>query len=502
MRRKSYSEEQLNILKKYYPTGDWDNILSAFPDKNRETIGAIARNNGIRRTKNNKRDLNIAGNKYGLLTAVRRSDVDKWICKCDCGKDSIVPIYALLEGRIKSCGCLRHVPAKNAKDFTGQIFGMLKAVERLTNYNGTGETSYRCICDCGTEKIVKSGNLRSGHTRSCGGKVHTRKDFEILNYELDSSEKTYYIYKHTSPSGKVYIGITKQKPERRFRNGDGYKTQKAFYRAIEKYGWESFKHEIIEEGLTEKEAYEKEAYYIEKVYNSFAPNGYNTREGGIHARVLITPVIQYYHGKPVNYFEGMKQAVKKLGICAATIKKHSGEENAIEGYYFEIYPKIKPYKVDVDLRELNDIKHYCVKDIVENKWKTGTINRIKSLTKQVNKYSLDGKFIETFSSIKDASRSIEGSTEEAIYAAINPKRQGETAYGFMWRYDNGDYSDISAVVRKNWKKIVQIDKRTGKVIKVYQSMSGVAKDLKVSMYKIRVACNGKDSFDDFVLKYE
>ena len=81
------------------------------------------------------------------------------------------------------------------------------------------------------------------------------KDFELLDYELDDKNKTYYVYRHISPNGKSYIGITKQEPTRRFQNGNGYKTQRAFYRAIQKYGWDSFKHEILEEGLTEKEAY-------------------------------------------------------------------------------------------------------------------------------------------------------------------------------------------------------------------------------------------------------
>ena len=44
-----------------------------------------------------------------------------------------------------------------------------------------------------------------------------------------------YIYKHTSPSGKVYIGQTCQKPEHRWDNGKGYKSG-YFASAIKKYG--------------------------------------------------------------------------------------------------------------------------------------------------------------------------------------------------------------------------------------------------------------------------
>lgn len=502
MRKRTYSEEQLNIIKEYYPQGDWEKILPFFQGKTKADIRAIARKNGIKRLKDLKKDCDITGKKYGMLTAVSRLDEERWLCKCDCGNETEVSIYSLLNNNIKSCGCLRHRSAVNAKDFTGMRFGMLEVVEKLSRYNGTKETFYRCRCDCGKEKIIRSGNLSSGHTRSCGGRNHRRKEFEVLNYELDDSEQTYYVYRHISPSGKSYIGITKQNPERRFQNGAGYKTQKVFYRAIEKYGWDSFEHEIVESGLTEKEAYEKEAYYIDEVYKSYAPNGYNIREGGIHAQHYIMPVIQYYNSQPVNYFEGVNQAVKKLDICAATIKKHLGKENAIQGYYFEILPWIMPHNVDVELIELEDEHHYCIKDIVEKEWKSKTVKRNKSLIKPVNRYTLQGKYIETFLSIKEAIRTIPGAKEEGVYAAVNPNRQGETAYGFMWKYDDGNHENINPVKYKNRRMISKIDKKTGKVIREYKSMSEAAKDLNVSMNKIRIACGGRDSFGDFVLRYK
>lgn len=61
--------------------------------------------------------------------------------------------------------------------------------------------------------------------------------------------KKYVIYKHISPSGKIYVGQTNQIPNIRFRNGNGYKSSKKFYNSILKYGWENFKHEILFEGL-------------------------------------------------------------------------------------------------------------------------------------------------------------------------------------------------------------------------------------------------------------
>ena len=73
--------------------------------------------------------------------------------------------------------------------------------------------------------------------------------------EIDyRKNNNYSVYIHISPSNKYYVGITKLEPSRRWgKNGCGYKKQ-GFYNAIQKYGWDNFKHEIIAEHLTESEA--------------------------------------------------------------------------------------------------------------------------------------------------------------------------------------------------------------------------------------------------------
>ena len=69
---------------------------------------------------------------------------------------------------------------------------------------------------------------------------------------------------HVSPNNKRYIGITCQEdPKRRWgSNGCGYIDNEYFWRAIKKYGWQNFKHEILFDGLTEKEAKQKEIELI------------------------------------------------------------------------------------------------------------------------------------------------------------------------------------------------------------------------------------------------
>lgn len=52
-------------------------------------------------------------------------------------------------------------------DRTGQRFGRLLVIERVAN-DKYGRARWLCRCDCGGEKIVKSGNLRSGVSSSCG----------------------------------------------------------------------------------------------------------------------------------------------------------------------------------------------------------------------------------------------------------------------------------------------------------------------------------------------
>lgn len=91
----------------------------------------------------------------------------------------------------------------------------------------------------------------------------------------------YTVYRHTTPSGKVYVGITKQKPERRWRNGNGYKENEHFYRAILKYGWKNIKHEIIcQAPMNAAQAGAVEKSFIH-LYDSTNPDkGYNHSIGG------------------------------------------------------------------------------------------------------------------------------------------------------------------------------------------------------------------------------
>jgi group I intron endonuclease len=93
--------------------------------------------------------------------------------------------------------------------------------------------------------------------------------------------ETYTVYIHTSPTNKIYVGITCQTNlNRRWQNGQGYRTQRRFYRAIKKYGWENIKHVIVAQGLTKEEAEQKEIELIKKYESTNPQKGYNIENGG------------------------------------------------------------------------------------------------------------------------------------------------------------------------------------------------------------------------------
>ena len=92
--------------------------------------------------------------------------------------------------------------------------------------------------------------------------------------------KKYIVYKHTTPSGKVYIGITGNTVERRWQNGRNYKSNKHFTNAIKKYGWDNIKHEILSDNLTKEQAEEKEILLIKKYKSNNMNYGYNVENGG------------------------------------------------------------------------------------------------------------------------------------------------------------------------------------------------------------------------------
>jgi len=116
----------------------------------------------------------LAGRRFGRLVVVSHHSADKWgsqrwLCKCDCGKEKVVVSGHLKNGNTRSCGCYRVDTGKaKVKDLIGETFGRLKVVSRDGN-DDFGHAKWLCECSCGNVVSVLGDNLsRNNHTTSCG----------------------------------------------------------------------------------------------------------------------------------------------------------------------------------------------------------------------------------------------------------------------------------------------------------------------------------------------
>lgn len=229
--------------------------------------------------------------------------------------------------------------------------------------------------------------------------------------DTQTNTNKYIVYKHTSPSGKVYIGITKKSPKSRWNNGKGYASQQLFYRAIKKYGWDKFKHEILFENLTHDEACKKEIELI-RFYKS-QKLSYNQTDGGEGFLGFSKP--GWNKGIPCS--EEMKKHLSKLakerGISQEQRKKMIDAERAREYKHTqEIRDKISKARKGMKFSE-EHIRHIhesgtCFKK-GQTPWNKGITTPQETREKIGNNNSKTKKVIDTetgkiYFSLKDLIR--------------------------------------------------------------------------------------------------
>ncbi len=118
----------------------------------------------------------------------------------------------------------------------------------------------------------------------------------------------YYVYVHTVPNGKIYIGRTKE-PVRRWNNGEGYKENQTFYNDILNYGWKNIKHEIIAACEDKEYAMKLESVLIALMKSEHKEYGYNQTS---------------------IYNDAMKKYIERTEIHGATLEKTGSEESIFE----------------------------------------------------------------------------------------------------------------------------------------------------------------------------
>lgn len=148
--------------------------------------------------------IDLTGQRFGRLTVIKIYDDKehiyknwgaKWVCKCDCGEETIVNSYDLRNGKVQSCGCLRKEVISDLRTkeiMLGERFGKLTVIKYL--YNKDGHAWWKCKCDCGNIISVTGVALRAKQKMSCGCLV-SRGEALIESFLIDL--KINYIHQYS-----------------------------------------------------------------------------------------------------------------------------------------------------------------------------------------------------------------------------------------------------------------------------------------------------------------
>ena len=223
---------------------------------------------------------------------------------------------------------------------------------------------------------------------------------------------SYLIYKHTVPNGKVYIGLTARTARERWKNGNGYKHNPHFTSAIEKYGWENIKHEILFENLSKEEACQKEIELI-KIYNATNREfGYNQSTGGEYASGHHT------------VSKKMLEANRRIGLQRRGAKLP-------EEYRIHISDSKKEEKNPMYGRRFSEEHKRKISEANKGKTKGRFVGGKSVRAKRVSMYSLNGEYIKTFGSTTEAGREIKKHYSNIVKCCTG---QQKTVGGYRWIY--------------------------------------------------------------------
>lgn len=231
----------------------------------------------------------------------------------------------------------------------------------------------------------------------------------------------YTVYVHETPNGKRYVGITCCDVKRRWDNGRGYKNNRHFWRAIQKYDWSNIEHYIIFEGLTKEQAENKEIELI-ALWNTTNPEcGYNHENGG-NGKGKVTEKTKKKLAKATkDYFRTHTHPSLGTHMSEESKLKLSQSRKGIK-WSSETRQKI--------LQTKKENPYHHTKESVD-KIKQSNKDNYKKWSKKVCQYNLSGEYLGTFDSIRDASRST-GVNRTQISSCCHEKSL--SAGGYYWRF--------------------------------------------------------------------
>ena len=214
----------------------------------------------------------------------------------------------------------------------------------------------------------------------------------------------YCVYRHTSPNGKMYVGVTRGTTKQRWKSGSGYKRQPRFYNAIQKYGWDNFKHEVLMEGLTRQQASLAERLFIGYWRLTERECGYNLSAGG------------------VDFWEHSEETKRKLS------ELHKGKNNPMYGRTGALAPMYGKHHTE-ESKELNRLAHIGFRHTKEAKRRMSEKRRNENSTNKKPVYCVE--LDRVFWGAKQAWLEL-GVNRSCICEACKGKRK--TAGGYHWKY--------------------------------------------------------------------
>jgi len=118
------------------------------------------------------------GMKHGHLTVVGEDGKNSYGCRmfkcvCDCGAEVRLRATHFYPTRLH---CSRSCPllsARRVTDLSGKKFGRW-TVKSYAKADNRGDALWECVCDCGTERLVRGFQLTGGDTKSCGCSLEAR----------------------------------------------------------------------------------------------------------------------------------------------------------------------------------------------------------------------------------------------------------------------------------------------------------------------------------------
>lgn len=229
-------------------------------------------------------------------------------------------------------------------------------------------------------------------------------------------ERTYKVYCHKNIyNGYMYIGITSRTLKLRWGNGDSqYRKCVCFYEALRKYGWDSFEHLVLYEGLSKKEAETKETELIRE--NIAKGISYNIREDNDYLGNLRKRSVDVYD-LDGNYIETCES------IHDVCIKYHSGETHT---YYCVTGVKKTLKRKYILAFHGDDVTKKLAEAKIDRRYKTPAHNRRK-----VQMLSDDGKVLKSFESATEAAEFINVKVGNLVWCC---KGKRKSCGGYKWSY--------------------------------------------------------------------